>query len=157
MSQIGINTYPYDAKNANLYNPRLSVAPSDALGVGVDNRQSQFGGSQYFGQQELEMANLAGLPSDDTILAEIREILKTADLMTITKKSIKVELEKRFGMPLDARRAYINSGKLNPPTLRVGGFRLTNFQRLRLYSLGNYSMGIHLHIMEYLRAVFADL
>jgi hypothetical protein len=66
-------------------------------------------------------------------------------------------LERRFGVPLDARRAYINSGKLNCPTLWVGGFRLTKFQRLRLYSLGNYSMGIHLHIMEYLRAVFADL
>jgi len=56
------------------------------------------------------MANLAGLPSDDAILAEIREILKTADLMSVTKKSIKVELERRFGVLLDARRAYINSG-----------------------------------------------
>jgi chitin synthase len=115
MSQIGSNNYPYDAKNANLYNSRLSITPSDALGLGVDNRQSHFGGSQYFGQQELEMSNLAGLPSDDSILAEIREILKTADLMTITKKSIKVELERRFGVSLDARRAYINSGKSKYP------------------------------------------
>lgn len=57
------------------------------------------------------MRDLTGLPSDDSILAEIREILKTADLMTVTKKSIKVELERRFGVALDARRAYINSGK----------------------------------------------
>ncbi len=112
MSQVGGN-YPYDNKNANMYNSRMSLAPSDAMGI--DHRQSQFGGSQYFGQQELELANLAGLPSDDAILAEIREILKTADLMTVTKKSIKVELERRFGVQLDARRAYINSGML--PTL----------------------------------------
>ncbi|KAL5330105.1 hypothetical protein ACEPPN_003629 [Leptodophora sp. 'Broadleaf-Isolate-01'] len=106
MSQVGGN-YPYDAKNANMYNSRMSLAPSDAMGM--DHRQSQYGGSQFFGQQELELSNLAGLPSDDAILAEIREILKTADLMTVTKKSIKLELEKRFGIQLDARRAYINS------------------------------------------------
>jgi chitin synthase len=115
MSQLGGNTghnnnYPYDAKSVNMYNSnsRMSLAQSEMLTLG--NRASQFGGSQYFGNQELEMANLAALPSDDAILAEIREILKTADLMTVTKKSIKNELERRFGVALDARRAYINSG-----------------------------------------------
>lgn len=108
MSQVNLNAYPYDAKNATTHNSRMSLAPSDALGLGMDHRQSHYGGSQM-GMQELEMANLAGLPSDDAILAEIREILKTADLMTVTKKSIKTELERRFGVALDARRAYINS------------------------------------------------
>jgi chitin synthase len=112
MSQVNLNAYPYDNKNATMYNSRMSLSPSDALGLGMDHRQSQFGGSQL-GMQELEMANLAGLPSDDAILAEIREILKTADLMTVTKKSIKTELERRFGVALDARRAYINSGTLS--------------------------------------------
>ena len=74
-------------------------------------RMSQFGGSQFLGGGEMEMANLAGLPSDDALLAEIREILRTADLMTVTKKGIKLELERRFGVSLDLRRAYINSGK----------------------------------------------
>jgi len=78
------------------YGSRMSLAPSDAMGPG---------------QQDVEMAELAGLPSDDAILAEMREILKTADLMTVTKKSIKVEVERRFGVNLDARRAYIGSGK----------------------------------------------
>lgn len=111
MSQMGGNNYPYDAKTASPYNSRMSLAPSEVLNS-PGNRTSQFGGSQFFGNQELEMANFAGLPSDDAILAEIREILKTADLMTVTKKSIKTELEKRFGVQLDARRAYINSGTL---------------------------------------------
>ncbi|CAG8983571.1 hypothetical protein HYALB_00009891 [Hymenoscyphus albidus] len=99
--------YPNDNKSANLYNSqsRMSLAHSD---VGGDHR-SLYGGSQFAGAQDLELSNLAGLPSDDSILAEIREILKTADLMTVTKKSIKVELERRFGVSLDARRAYINS------------------------------------------------
>lgn len=79
---------------------RLSMAQSDVM--------SQRGIGSY--NPELEMSML-DLPSDDAILAEIREILRTADLMTVTKKSIKVELERKFGMSLDAKRAYVNSGK----------------------------------------------
>ncbi|KAK0715656.1 glycosyltransferase family 2 protein [Lasiosphaeris hirsuta] len=95
---------------------RMSFAASEMLMAGnngSNNRISQFGGSQFFSpspsSQEHEMMNLAGMPSDDALLAEIREILRTADLMTVTKKGIKLELEKRFGVPLDSRRAYINS------------------------------------------------
>ncbi|KAI0132780.1 chitin synthase 6 [Xylariales sp. AK1849] len=99
---------PYDAKTMGGagHTSRLSLAPSEMMG----NRTSQFGGSGFFSnQQEMEMADMAGLPSDDALLAEIREILRTADLMTVTKKGIKQELERRFNTPLDARRAYINS------------------------------------------------
>lgn len=74
------------------YGSRMSLAPSEML----------------------EMADLSGMPSDDAILAEIREILTTADLMTVTKKGIKQELERRFGMNLEARKAYISSGKCKP-------------------------------------------
>lgn len=58
---------------------------------------------------DMEMADLTGLPTDDQILNEIRDILKTADLMTVTKKSVKQELERRFQCSLDAKRAYIGS------------------------------------------------
>ncbi|EJT78647.1 hypothetical protein GGTG_03746 [Gaeumannomyces tritici R3-111a-1] len=87
---------------------RMSLAASEMMMP--NNRHSQFGGSQFFPSgNEVEMANLAGLPTDDALLAEIREILRTADLMTVTKKGIKQELERRFGVPLEAKRAYINS------------------------------------------------
>ncbi|KAF4975949.1 hypothetical protein FZEAL_7329 [Fusarium zealandicum] len=79
---------------------RMSLAHSEMPG----NRMSQFGGSQFFSPEEM-----VGMPSDDALLAEIRDILKTADLMTVTKKGIKHELERRFNVPLDAKRAYINS------------------------------------------------
>ncbi|EMR62469.1 putative chitin synthase 8 protein [Eutypa lata UCREL1] len=102
-STVGV-VPPYTPGN-NGYMSRMSLAPSELPG----NRMSQFGGSQFFGnQQELEMSNL-NLPSDDALLAEIREILRTADLMTVTKKGIKQELERRFSVPLDSKRAYINS------------------------------------------------
>ncbi|KAI4865629.1 glycosyltransferase family 2 protein [Hypoxylon rubiginosum] len=94
---------PYELKNP-AHMSRMSFAPTD-------NRMSQFGGSQFFNApaHDVEMANLAGMPSDDALLAEIREILRTADLMTVTKKGIKQELERRFGVPLDSKRLYINS------------------------------------------------
>ncbi|KAF3767745.1 family 2 glycosyltransferase [Cryphonectria parasitica EP155] len=123
-SVVGYPHSPYNNGSGDLHTPlagtqsRLSFAASDMLGGGggggganMASRTSQFGGSQFFGssQNELEMSNLAGMPSDDALLAEIREILRTADLMTVTKKGVKQELERRFGVPLDARRAYINS------------------------------------------------
>ncbi|CAK7266174.1 hypothetical protein SEPCBS57363_001957 [Sporothrix epigloea] len=83
---------------------RMSFASEHA-----GNRMSQYGGSQYLAGGEMEMASLAGMPSDDALLAETREILRTADLMTVSKKGIKQELERRFGVNLDPRRAYINS------------------------------------------------
>ncbi|KAI1461486.1 glycosyltransferase family 2 protein [Annulohypoxylon moriforme] len=93
---------PYDMKNAG-HMSRMSFAPTE-------NRMSHFGGSQFFGNQhDVEMSNLAGMPSDDALLAEIREILRTADLMTVTKKGIKQELERRFNVSLDSKRLYINS------------------------------------------------
>ncbi|KAI7298375.1 hypothetical protein KC315_g18071, partial [Hortaea werneckii] len=82
---------------------RMSLAPSESgMGMGMGGMPRNYSGS------EMEMADLQ-LPSDDAILAEIRDILRNADLMTITKKSIKAELERRFGVPLDVRRQYIGS------------------------------------------------
>lgn len=78
---------------------RMSIAPSEMM--------SQRG--SYI--PDMEMSHL-DLPSDDEILSEIREILKNANLMTVTKKSIKNDLERKFGVNLDAKRHYINSGKL---------------------------------------------
>lgn len=99
---------PYNMGGAG-HMSRMSLAPSEMMG----NRMSQYGGSQFFNNpQEMEMANLSGIPSDDALLAEIREILRTADLMTVTKKGIKQELERRFNVPLESRRAYINNGML---------------------------------------------
>lgn len=79
------------------YESGLSLAPSEIMASGYP--------------ENLEMSEMAGIPSDDAILSEIREILRTADLMTVTKKSIKMELERRFGVGLESRRPYIGSGE----------------------------------------------
>ncbi|KAH7128734.1 chitin synthase-domain-containing protein [Dendryphion nanum] len=64
--------------------------------------------SGYGAYDNLEMASL-NLPSDDALLAEIRDILATSDLMTITKKAVKMELERRFGMDLTLKKQFIGS------------------------------------------------
>lgn len=97
MSQMGMPPMQY--QYGQYAGSRMSLAPSE-YGMGL--QQQTYSGS------ELEMADMQ-LPNDDALLAEIREILRTADLMTVTKKSIKLELERRFGVPLDARRQYIGS------------------------------------------------
>ena len=97
-SEQGFYTPPQPMSQIDLpkYQSRQSLAPSELMAGG---------------HQQMEMSEFSDLPSDDAILAEIREILKTADLMSVTKKSIKTELERRFGVDLSAKRAYIGSGK----------------------------------------------
>lgn len=97
------------------YSSHLSLSGPELLGQGGD----------------MEMADLSGLPSDDSLLAEIRDILKTADLMTVTKKGVKQELELRFNVSLDAKRAYINSGKQMIPTPKSAA-RLSNVECTQL-------------------------
>lgn len=59
-----------------------------------NNSRMSLAQSGYGSYDNMEMASL-NLPSDDALLAEIRDILSHSDLMSITKKSVKVELERR--------------------------------------------------------------
>lgn len=89
---------PMSHLDMNRHASRYSLPASELLGPGGSH---------------VELSDLPGLPNDDSLLAEIRDILRTADLMTVTKKSVKQELERRFNTNLDLKRAYINSGKFN--------------------------------------------
>lgn len=94
ISQMGV---PSTQSGGPFNQSRLSLAPS------------AYGGTVVGDAGAMEMVDVSALPSDDALLAEIRNILSTADLMTITKKGVKMELERRFGVPLDAKRVYIGS------------------------------------------------
>ncbi|KAK5062968.1 hypothetical protein LTR84_005044 [Exophiala bonariae] len=98
VSQLDMHSQIYAGGNNQ---SRMSLAPSDMLGGGLMTSGRSIA--------DMEMSDLTGLPTDDMILNEIREILKTADLMTVTKKGIKQELERRFNVNLDVKRAYIGS------------------------------------------------
>ncbi|RUS32442.1 chitin synthase-domain-containing protein, partial [Jimgerdemannia flammicorona] len=49
------------------------------------------------------------LPTDEEILQEIRRILSTSDLMSITKKQVRDELSAFFGVDMSSRREFVNS------------------------------------------------
>jgi chitin synthase len=98
--------------NPSYNHSRMSLAPSEMLGGSRQVSQLDLTRQSQNMAADMEMNDLTGMPSDDMLLAEIRDILRTADLMTVTKKSVKLELEKRFGgISLDSKRAYIGSGK----------------------------------------------
>jgi chitin synthase len=68
---------------------------------------SSFGGQQsMILDQSIEMHS--GYPSDELILNEIRRILSTADLMTVTKKQVRDELSNVFGVDMSPKKDYIN-------------------------------------------------
>jgi chitin synthase len=76
----------------------MSMAPSqvpESYAPSVANRMSIY-------------SSPAGGPSDDDLLREIRRILSTANLMTITKKQVRDELSALFGVDLTPRKAIIN-------------------------------------------------
>lgn len=111
VSQLDMHASMYGGAPGGYNQSRLSLAPSDMLGGA--------GGFMPTGRSvaDMEMADLTGIPTDDMLLNEIREILRTADLMTVTKKGVKQELERRFNVSLDTKRAYIGSGKIVTPLL----------------------------------------
>ena len=51
----------------------------------------------------------AGAPSDADLERSVEDILRTADLNTVTKREIRRVLEERFGMDLTSRKTTINA------------------------------------------------
>ena len=50
-----------------------------------------------------------GQPSDAELENAVHEVLRDADLNTVTKKSVRQKLEGIFGMDLTSRKATINA------------------------------------------------
>ncbi|KAK9454909.1 chitin synthase-domain-containing protein [Dipodascopsis uninucleata] len=85
--------------------------PGSQIGGAVfDGRSSAFiTPSMVLPGGDIEMGSI-DMPTDEMLVAEIHDIIRTADLMTITKKSIRLELEQRFGgISLSSKREFINS------------------------------------------------
>jgi hypothetical protein len=77
--------------------------------IHASNRLSRPMSSALALDRPMSMAGtVPGLPPDEQILAEIKKMLSSADLMSVTKKDVKAHLEKVFGVPLDVRKEYIN-------------------------------------------------
>ncbi|KAJ3320361.1 hypothetical protein HDU76_000320 [Blyttiomyces sp. JEL0837] len=76
------------------YNPAMN-APAGSRLSWVSQSPSNMGGARQ--------------PTDEELLAQIRAILSTADLMSVTRKSVREELGRHFGVDLTSRKQYIHS------------------------------------------------
>lgn len=88
----------------------LPIRPGSIAGSDAALSTLEYNGSTR-APTEIEMntyRNSVVFPSDETLTNEIRQILSTADLMTVTKKSIRKHLEQHFGVKLTSKRDYIN-------------------------------------------------
>ena len=65
-----------------------------------DMRKRSQDGNHYQGK---------GIPSDDELLREIRHILSTSDLMTITKKKVRQQLSDFYGVDLTSKKKFIHA------------------------------------------------
>ncbi|KAJ3080887.1 hypothetical protein HK102_002745 [Quaeritorhiza haematococci] len=96
--------YPAGAPpSAAGYDPRLSTYSN----MSVPGLPPTGPPSIYGGISNAPRGAGAG-PTDDEILVQVRRILSTANLMTITKKQVRDELSAHFGVDLGARKAVIN-------------------------------------------------
>lgn len=56
----------------------------------------------------ISAAQATPFPSDDEIMAEVRHILSTTDLMKVTKKSVRDQLTRLFGVDLSSKKEFIH-------------------------------------------------
>jgi len=61
-----------------------------------------------------KMGLTSGTPSDVDLECTVQDILRTADLNSVTKREICCQLEGHFGMDLTARKVTINAAIDHP-------------------------------------------
>ncbi|CEP14390.1 hypothetical protein [Parasitella parasitica] len=109
----------------SMVNGTYGAAPPSALNTRPRNNSTldTTGASQPFGysQSELDipMGNVsqvsvppmtpAGFPTDNDIINEIKTILATANLMSITKKQVREQLSDIFGFDMNFKKDFINT------------------------------------------------
>lgn len=80
-----------------------SRPPTAYLDMPMPRAASPLGGFDY------DQASPTHGPSDHELENAVRELLRNADLNSVTKRAVRQKLEERFGMDLGARKAMINS------------------------------------------------
>jgi chitin synthase len=103
----------FEVARPNATSSRVSLAPT-AYGA-LTGEDPAAAGSGAIDLQSLSGAGSAvnagaeGQPTDDMLLREIQDVLRNVDLMHVTKKDVRAELERRFGVNLASRKEYIGS------------------------------------------------
>jgi chitin synthase len=98
----------------------MPYAGGSMYGLPQQPTQSVYGGSQlgfggYTDGQAVQPAQAsmsgspeAGLPAESQIRTDIRSLIAESDLTTVTKKQLRAKLEAKYGVPLEAKKAFVN-------------------------------------------------
>jgi chitin synthase len=92
-----------DNRNSYMWHAGMSTEPPNSLEVNISPTADKSSVSA-----NAPLSQPPNFPSDDIILAEIRHILSTADLMTITKKIVREQLTKFFGVDISSKKQFIH-------------------------------------------------
>lgn len=65
-------------------------------------------GKKHISSPRKRIPSPTKMPGDAEIYSAIKIILTTADLMSITKKSVRAQLSRQFGVDMNPRKAFIN-------------------------------------------------
>ena len=114
-SQMGSMMYQPPAYQSGPHSGRNT--PGNELGhnmTGGSYYPQQTRGSNYLsldvpGTRTPEDMDIWDGPSDAELERAVQELLRDADLNTITKREIRKRLEERFNMDLNSRKATINA------------------------------------------------
>jgi chitin synthase len=83
-----------------------SVAPS-AYGMNMASRT--FDNSEYYtNEKRNSLVSSEGRVTDKDIMIEVERFIRTADLMTVTKKKVRQEVSKRLGIDLSNRKDFVD-------------------------------------------------
>lgn len=85
---------------ASQFNFGAASRPSSQFFDGQSRRGSQFFPQPQIASPEIARAPFGALPSDDQIAADVRQIVSTADLATVSKKQVRQQLENMYGIAL---------------------------------------------------------
>lgn len=106
----------YEMQGQNPFQPPMPMQmqmqmPVGAMPMGGGMSHSHTQSRQSFGSLSAFMAARSPpgtMPSDEQLEMDIRNILARADLQTLTKKGVREELEKLYGVELTSKKAFIN-------------------------------------------------
>ncbi|KAG0168377.1 hypothetical protein DFQ28_004896 [Apophysomyces sp. BC1034] len=107
-------SYMLPQEQAGAMYDQRSAAGSRMMGQPSEYEMPMMGGytSQYsvpMSQGGLQPMTPPGFPNDDEILAEIKNILATANLMSVTKKQVREQLSAFFGFDMTPKKEFINT------------------------------------------------
>ncbi|KAI9217611.1 chitin synthase-domain-containing protein [Blastocladiella britannica] len=95
---------PVPSSRESMYATGVSIP-----GIGGGGSPHHRNNSPGIAMQPLHAVSPSGVPTEEQLTAEICRILEASDLMQVTKRGVRAELESLFGVDLAPQRAFINA------------------------------------------------